>query len=452
MTPALAFDVQDPPTDLPGIPSRIGRFLIREEIGRGSNGVVYSATDPVLGRDVAIKAIPLDAGNPAQRDVEASFLQEAKMAAGLNHPSIVTVFDAGKTETIAYIAMERLTGSDLHHWLGTNRSMSAENAAALIARVSDAVHFAHRRGLIHRDIKPSNIFLSRDLKPKVLDFGIALAQGKQASADEPRKLIGTPNYMSPEQALGRALDARSDIFSIGTILYELISGERAFDGSSVDEILTKVVKVEPPPLHHWRPDVAPQMEEIVARALAKNPANRYQTAAQLRHDLAAFAGRPVGPGTNPAADLPALPARSRQRPGPGALLATGAAIVGLSLTFAFWYWGQRDGADAGAGPGAMAGAAGGGVPAGAAAPVHETAGAAGAGARRPAPAAPGPEAAARRPRPTARRQTVRPPPIGAMSPSRRRHRCRSSPAPSRWRSSPGARSTSTATTSAFRRR
>src|SRR5271165_322026 len=116
MTPALAVELRDPPASPPEAPQRIGRFLIREEIGRGSNGVVYSATDPVLGRDVAIKAIPLNPLSPAHAELEAGFLQEAKIAAGLNHPSIVTVFDAGKTDTIAYIAMERLKGSDLHHW------------------------------------------------------------------------------------------------------------------------------------------------------------------------------------------------------------------------------------------------------------------------------------------------------------------------------------------------
>ena len=322
-----------------------------EEIGRGSNGVVYAATDPVLGRDIAIKAIPLDPLSPGQRGAEAGFLQEAKMAAGLNHPSIVTVFDAGRTESIAYIAMERLHGSDLHHWLASNRPMSPEGAAALIARVSDAVHFAHRRGLIHRDIKPSNIFLSRDLKPKVLDFGIALAQGKQGSADEPPKLIGTPNYMSPEQALGRPLDARSDVFSIGAILYEIITGQRAFDGANVDEILTKVVKVDPPPLANWRPDVSPAIGEIAFRALAKNPANRYQTAAQLRNDLAAFAGRPVPPSTSPPGESPQEQLQAGpQLPGPGPLIATGCAILGLSLTFAFWYWSHRGEVDNSAAP------------------------------------------------------------------------------------------------------
>jgi len=329
------------------MPARIGRFLVHEEIGRGSNGVVYSATDPVLGRDVAIKAIPLNAQYPGHADMEAGFLQEAKIAAGLNHPSIVTVFDAGKTDSLAYIAMERLKGSDLHYWLANNRCMSAENAAALIARVADAVHFAHRRGLIHRDIKPSNIFLGRDMKPKVLDFGIALAQEQQGRPDEPKKLIGTPNYMSPEQALARPLDARSDVFSIGTILYELITGHRAFDGANIDEILTKVVKIDPPNVTSWRPDVSPVMGEIVMRALAKEPANRYQTAAQLRNDLAAFAGRPVGPPTSPPGSEPvaAAAAPKWQMPGTAALVSTGVAIAGLTLTFALWFANGRGESD-----------------------------------------------------------------------------------------------------------
>ena len=348
MTPALAVDARDSEEAPPTLPQRIGRFIIREEIGRGSNGIVYSAADPVLGRDVAIKAIPIDPGQPDQEELEAAFLQEAKIAAGLNHPSIVTVFDAGKNESMVYIAMERLKGSDLHHWLANNRPMSAEGAAALIARVADAVHFAHRRGLIHRDIKPSNIFLGRDMKPKVLDFGIAMAQGKQGKTDAARKLIGTPNYMSPEQALGRALDARSDVFSIGAILYELVTGERAFHGADVDETLRMVVKTDPPTLSSVRPGIPPALGEIIFRALAKDPAHRYQTAGQLRNDLAAFAGRPVAPSTTPSAGeaaASAVPLSHWHLPGPGAIVATGLAIVGLTLTFVIWYWGHRVGAE-----------------------------------------------------------------------------------------------------------
>jgi serine/threonine protein kinase len=288
---ALATQSYEPSAAMPPAPKQIGRFEVRSEIGRGSNGVVYAAFDPVLGREVAIKAIPLATDNQVRRRAEASFLQEAKSAASLNHPGIVTVFDAGKTDSVAYIAMERLYGSDLHDWLATRNKLGAKAVASMMARVADAVHYAHRRGLVHRDLKPSNIFLTRDLKPKVLDFGVALAQYSDTPLSASRQLIGTPNYMSPEQALGRPLDARSDVFSMGAILYELLTGQRAFDGNHVEETLTKVASQTPSPIHQLNPEVPPELIEIVHRAMAKDAAERYQTAAEMRNDLVVVAAR-----------------------------------------------------------------------------------------------------------------------------------------------------------------
>jgi len=189
--------------------------------------VVYAANDPVLAREVAIKIIPLSREEKFRTQMEASFLREAKSAGGMSHPSIVTIYDAGKTESLAYIAMERLHGQDLHEYLASGNRMSPRQAAAMMMRVADAIHYANKRGLVHRDIKPSNIFLSRDLKPKLLDFGTALAPVPEVAQRGTRHLVGTPNYMSPEQANGESLDARSDIFSLGTILYELLAGRRA---------------------------------------------------------------------------------------------------------------------------------------------------------------------------------------------------------------------------------
>src|ERR1700756_5129113 len=291
---AIATQWYEPSAAMPPAPKQIGRFEVRSEIGRGSNGVVYAAFDPVLGREVAIKAIPLAADNQVRRRAEASFLQEAKSAASLNHPGIVTVFDAGKTDSVAYIAMERLYGSDLHDWLAARNKLSPKAIASMMARVADAVHYAHRRGLIHRDLKPSNIFLTRDLKPKVLDFGVALAQYSDTPLAATRQLIGTPNYMSPEQALGHALDARSDVFSMGAILYELLTGQRAFDGSQVEEILTKVATQPPTPIFQVNPEVPAELIEIVQRAMAKDPSDRYQTAAEMRNGLLAAAREDFG--------------------------------------------------------------------------------------------------------------------------------------------------------------
>ncbi|MGE5712440.1 MAG: serine/threonine-protein kinase, partial [Betaproteobacteria bacterium] len=183
------------------MPKTIGRFTILNEIGRGSYGVVWAAQDPVLAREVAIKVIPLAREAQFRTQIEANFLREAKSAGGMSHPSIVTIYDAGKTDAFAYIAMERLHGQDLHEYLAGGNRMSPRQAASMMMRLADAIHYANKRGLVHRDIKPSNIFLSRDLKPKLLDFGTALAPVPREARDSgTRQLVETPNYMSPEQA------------------------------------------------------------------------------------------------------------------------------------------------------------------------------------------------------------------------------------------------------------
>lgn len=279
----------DPAALLTPPPATIGRFTIVGEIGRGANGVVYAAHDPVLGRDVAIKAIPLAINDKVRERAEADFIKEARAVAGLNHPHIVTVFDAGRTDRLAYIAMERLHGRDLHEYLYGGSRLGVRQAAALMARIADAVHYAHKRGLIHRDIKPSNIFLSREMKPKVLDFGVALPRAEQDPSQH-TQLVGTPNYMSPEQARGAGIDARSDVFSLGAILYEMVTGKRAFDAPNIDDLLARLIREEPVPVAELRPEAPPELVRIIGKALAKDVEARYQTAGELRDDLAAFAG------------------------------------------------------------------------------------------------------------------------------------------------------------------
>ena len=271
------------------VPQTIGRFTILNEIGRGSYGVVWAAHDPVLGREVAIKIIPLAREAQFRTQIEANFLREAKSAGAMSHPSIVTIYDAGKTDTLAYIAMERLHGQDLHEYLSGANRMSPRQAASMMMRLADAIHYANKRGLVHRDIKPSNIFLSRDLKPKLLDFGTALAPVAAEDKDKStRHLVGTPNYMSPEQAKGEPLDARSDIFSLGTILYELLTGRRAFDGRTIDETLEQVVSAHPRAVDKIRPETPPALVAIVRKAMERDPAQRYQKAADFRNALADF--------------------------------------------------------------------------------------------------------------------------------------------------------------------
>ena len=300
---------------VPEPPRTIGRFTVLGEIGRGSYGVVYSAHDPVLGREVAIKILPLASEERYRTQIEASFLREAKSAGGMSHPGIVTIYDADKTDTLAYIAMERLHGQDLHEYLASGARMNPRQAAALIMRVADAIHYANKRGLVHRDIKPSNIFLSRDLKPKLLDFGTALAPVAEPVAKGTRQLVGTPNYMSPEQARGESLDARSDIFSLGTILYELLAGRRAFDGRTVDETLDRVMAGLPRPVEKIRPETPPPLAQIVRKAMSPSPADRYQKASELRNALAEFVdgSRPASVDSTRAATAPpaAAPAPAR---------------------------------------------------------------------------------------------------------------------------------------------
>jgi len=283
----------------------------------------------VLGREVAIKVIPLAQEAQFRTQIEASFLREAKSAGAMSHPSIVTIYDAGKTDAFAYIAMERLHGQDLHEYLVGGNRMSPRQAASMMMRLADAIHYANKRGLVHRDIKPSNIFLSRDLKPKLLDFGTALAPTPRDAADKgTRHLVGTPNYMSPEQAKGAPLDARSDIFSLGTILYELLAGRRAFDGRTIDETLEQVIDAAPRPIEKLRPDTPATLSAIVRKAMERDPDKRYQRAADFRNALADF----VDGSRAPSADV-SMAARPPEPPPsrlPLTLVIGGLAVAAAS--------------------------------------------------------------------------------------------------------------------------
>jgi serine/threonine-protein kinase len=336
--PTTATVPQASPADaLASPPKSIGRFTILNEIGRGSYGVVYAAHDPVLAREVAIKIIPLSREEQFRTQMEASFLREAKSAGGMSHPSIVTIYDAGKTESLAYIAMERLHGQDLHEYLACGNRMSPRQAAAMMMRVADAIHYANKRGLVHRDIKPSNIFLSRDLKPKLLDFGTALAPVAEVAPRGTRHLVGTPNYMSPEQANGESLDARSDIFSLGTILYELLAGRRAFDGRTIDETLDQVLAASPKSVDRIRPETPPALVEVVRKAMEKEPSARYQKAAELRNALADFVDGSRAPASESAA-TPRTDARAGAEPGrrriaPRAVIGSVAVLIAAVILY-----------------------------------------------------------------------------------------------------------------------
>ncbi|HTZ00080.1 MAG TPA: protein kinase [Rhodocyclaceae bacterium] len=262
---------------------KLGRYEITGKLGEGAMGVVYRAFDPLLEREVAVKTIKLDLTPAEQAEFESRFFKEARSAARLNHPAIVTVFDAGKESDMAYIAMELLDGTDLRKLITKDERLPIERVVEIVAQVADGLDYAHQNGVVHRDVKPANIMVLNTGAVRIADFGIAqLQSGARTMTGQ---ILGTPKYMSPEQIMGKPVDGRSDIFSLGIVLYQLLTGVSPFDASSVSTIMYRVIS-EPamPPTLIIR-DVPRAFEVILAKALAKDPERRYQTAAEMAADL-----------------------------------------------------------------------------------------------------------------------------------------------------------------------
>ena len=263
---------------------KIGRYRILGELGRGAMGVVYRASDPALDRIVALKTILLSDDVDNRKEYEKRFALEARAAGKLNHPNIVTTFDFGEEGDLAYLAMELLEGTDLRTRLKKGALPSAE-AVEIAVQVADGLAFAHERGVVHRDIKPGNIMILARGQVKIMDFGIA--RMRQADFKTSTGMVlGTPKYMSPEQIAGEPVDHRSDIFSLGIVLYEMLTGTRLFAGEDVPQITHNVTNVEHEPPSHVNPELPAMVDFIVARALKKDPEVRYQDAYDLAADLA----------------------------------------------------------------------------------------------------------------------------------------------------------------------
>ena len=277
------------------LPRSIGRYEIERELGRGMMGIVYEAHDPALGRKVALKTIQLAfaVSTGERKSFEERFLAEARVAARLSHPGIVVVHDVGQdpeTGTL-YIALEYLQGRTLAEVLAEGELIGWRQALHITKQVAAALHHAHAEGVIHRDIKPANIMVLPSGEPKIMDFGIAKVEASQLTATG--QFFGTPLYMSPEQALGRKLDARSDLFSLGTLAYALLTGQQAFGGANVPLIITRVVQEDPDPPTHRVRDLPGEVDYFIARALAKDPADRYPHGRAMAEDIGDIvAGRP----------------------------------------------------------------------------------------------------------------------------------------------------------------
>jgi eukaryotic-like serine/threonine-protein kinase len=248
-------------------PKNIGRYQVEGELGRGAMGVVFKAHDPVVQRVVAIKTIPLGIEGS---DVLVSRLQsEAKSVGRLEHPNIVTLYDAGEAEGVFYMAMQFVRGETLRDRMNRQRWFPLNEIQKILRQICSALDYAHRHGVIHRDVKPANIMIAPDEVVKLTDFGIAKVVGAETTT--PGMTMGSPSYMSPEQALGRPLDGRSNLFSLGSILYELITGERAFPGTNVTTIIYRIVHEPPSSLTAIQPGLHPALEAIVLKALEKQP-------------------------------------------------------------------------------------------------------------------------------------------------------------------------------------
>ena len=267
--------------------SNLGRYEILEELGRGAMGIVYKANDPLIGRQVAIKAINLHGLDHKRREeYEARFYQEAKAAGCLNHPNIVTIHDLGETDDVAYISMELLEGRELHNDVGEMERMPLEKALKIAIQVADGLAFAHQHGIVHRDIKPSNIMLLSDNHVKIADFGIA-KMDSSLMLTRTGMIMGSPLYMSPEQVLSANIDARSDIFSFGIVLYQIVTGRRPFAGDDANSVMYQIVNEVPPKPSSLNAEVPAALDVIVAKCLEKKPQDRYQSARELADDLRA---------------------------------------------------------------------------------------------------------------------------------------------------------------------
>jgi len=260
----------------------VGRYEITGELGRGAMGVVYKALDPTIGRTVALKTMRLDVHGLDAQEMVRRFQNEARAAGVLNHPNIVTIYDAGEHDGIFYIAMEFIEGTTLHEILAEKRVLSTEEVLQYTRQIARGLDYAHSNGIVHRDIKPANIMITANGTVKIMDFGIAKSGGQVTNTGQ---VLGTPNYMSPEQVKGRQLDGRSDLFGLGVILYEMMTGEKPFVGQNVTTIIYKIVNENPITPRDLDVTVHPGLSAIVVKALAKAPDDRYQTGAELVRDL-----------------------------------------------------------------------------------------------------------------------------------------------------------------------
>ena len=275
--------------------STLGRYRIIKELGRGSMGIVYLGNDPTIHRFVALKTMRLDDGaEPDEKDVKDRFFREAESTGRLSHPNIVTIYDAGEEHEMGYIAMEVVEGITLKDWCRKDTLLPLARVSEIVVAVADALDYAHRQNVVHRDIKPTNIMVTKDNSIKVMDFGIA--RMTSSTRTQTSSILGTPSYMSPEQLNGATVDGRSDIFSLGVVLFELLTGRKPFEAENLSALLFKIALEPHGSVRGLRPDLPACADVILDRALHKDYRQRYARAREFGQDvhrcLASSSGSP----------------------------------------------------------------------------------------------------------------------------------------------------------------
>jgi serine/threonine protein kinase len=267
---------------VPAIPERIGKYVIVREVGRGSTGTVYLSHDPYYGRDVAIKVYHFDSGDDEDkaRVARKMFLSEAQMVGMLQHPQLMPIYDAGEEGGHCYVVTEHVHGArTLAAFCRSDDLLRVDVIVEIIFKCAKALHYAHSRGVIHRDIKPSNILYTQEGDVRIIDFGIALVDGSDISRIE--GIAGSPSYMSPEQVQSQELTSRSDLYSLGAVMYELLTGSRPFRAGNLAKLMHQIVYATPAPIHTLRREVSEDLEDVVATALQKEPGKRFRSGLDL---------------------------------------------------------------------------------------------------------------------------------------------------------------------------